>query len=147
MRDGSTPFDAERLRELSREFPGALRELDALPFGALGERRSLADESARRGVALAPFIDWMCTYHATMRLALGVRACLRGERAPRAPVIRDIVAAFASELDGACDAAFVEAVAQPPEGRLNVLVFSRLAARFGLPPDALERTLFRAEAA
>lgn len=147
LRDGSTPFDGARLRSLSREFPGALRELDALPFEELGERLRLAQGSALGGAALAPFLDWMRAYHDTMRLALEVRARLRRERNPNASLVSEIVGAFAPALDGSCDADFVNSVARPPEGRLNRLVFARLSARFGLSPRALEERLFRAEAA
>ena len=41
-----------------------------------------------------------------------------------------------------CDADFVRAVARPPEGRINVLVFRRLAEDFGAEPRALWLALF-----
>lgn len=147
LRDGTTGFSRARLSELSREFPGALRELDALPLEELSERLKLAEASARRGAALAPFVDWIRTYHDMMRLALGVRAQLGNQRAPDPRLVSDIVAAFESALDGTCDAEFVNAVARPPEGRLNHVVFARLSARFDAAPRAIEERLFRAEAA
>lgn len=147
LRDGLIAFDALELRALAREFPGALRELDALPREELVRRRELAEGSHRSETALDPLVDWMRTYHETMRLALSLRARLGRERAPAAHVVEDLVAAGTSALDGRCDVDFVSGVASPPRGRLNALVFARMAERFGERPAAIEARLFRAEAA
>lgn len=153
LRDGTSAFDAGELRALAREFPGALRELDALPIEELVRRRELAERAHGCATRPDPLLDWMRSYHATMRLALGLRARLGAERAPCPRVVDELLAAAAASLESArcaadfVDADFVQAVARPPRGRLNALVFARLADRFGAAPSAIEARLFRSGAA
>lgn len=105
-----------QLRAFAAEWPGALRELDTLP----------TDEIARRARACAdgddePWMAWMARYHALMRAALAIR---RGDDA------------------GDIDDEFARAVRQPRHGRLNVVVFARLASEFGVDARAIWDALF-----
>lgn len=139
LRRGAEPFDARTLRRLAREFPGALRELDALPMPALEDRARAVDEAARTSARLERWIEWMMAYHESMRTVLAVRSRLLSRRESPRPET------FGTEPE--FDAAFLAAVMKPPEGRLNVLVFGRLAERFGCSPQEIEARLFRAEVA
>lgn len=143
LRHGRVAFDVVALRRLSSEFPGALRELDALPLAELELRLGKVERAGQETWALEPWIEWMLAYHDTMRLALDVRARLLGQRQPSPTQVEATLGA----LGGRCDAAFVHAVMNPPRGRLNVLVFAQLGARFGRAPHEIEGRLFRAEAA
>jgi hypothetical protein len=130
------------LRALAREFPGSLRELDTVPMDEI-ERRFRALQGAARGAEPAqPWMSWMSAYHTTMRAALFVKA--RVARAPNlsADLARTAAAAASAHLGLPIDAAFVRSVASPPRGRLNAVVFDRLAGQFGVAARSIQRALF-----
>src|SRR5688572_18985867 len=114
------------LRELSREFPGSLRELDTLPLEEI-ERKGEQLESAAHGAGFEPWMQWMHEYHLTMRAALAVKQRLAGRRAPSDAVAFEIAGAVSAEVGYRCDLEFVFAVARPPRGRINPIVLRRLA--------------------
>jgi hypothetical protein len=132
------------MRALAREFPGALRELDTLALDEIERRaRALAD-AAERGETEEPWMAWMIAYHATMKAALLIKARIAKRKRLGADAARE-VAADASKVSGAIvDEAFVRAVARPPGGRLNRVVFERLAEEFGAAPDHIWEALFPA---
>ena len=131
------------LRELSREFPGSLRELDSLPLEEI-ERKSELLEQAAHGASpgIEPWMLWMHAYHLTMRAALAVKFRLAGRRAISDEVAFEIAVEVSDEVGYRCDLEFVFAVARPPEGRINPVVFRRLALMFGAEPESLGRALF-----
>ncbi len=129
--DGAVAARGE-LQRLAVEFPGCLRELDTLPREEL-ERR--ADVLARGDDE--PWVLPLARYHALMRTVLAVRRS--GGDADRIAALAD---ALAAETGIALDAADVDAIARPPQGRLVVYVFERLGALFGVEPDALRDQLF-----
>jgi hypothetical protein len=129
------------LQQLAHEFPGALRELDSLPLDEIDRRIDELEEAASRG-AVEPWMEWMHHYHVTMRAALHVKRQLAGRRNVSDRVALDIVRAVSRESGYRCDLEFVRAVARPPEGRINVLVFLRLAELFGAEPRVLWLALF-----
>ncbi len=116
---GGRPDDAARaeLRAVARQWPGALRELDSLATDEL-ERRAAA---CRGDGASADWVGWMARYHELMRAALAIR---RGES------------------PSTVDATFAAEVARPQHGRLNVVVFARLAVEVGRPAAELWNRLF-----
>ena len=145
---------AERsaLRALAREFPGALRELDTVTLVEIDKRRRTLAQAAGGG-PVETWMAWMVTYHATMRAALLVKARVattlgsprRGEsRAPSDELLRRAKTDAARLSPVPIDDAFVRAVARPPAGRLNVVVFERLGGQFGVSPDEIWQTLFPA---
>jgi hypothetical protein len=139
--------DRARLRALAAEFPGALRELDTLETAEIARRRD-ALAAAAAGGAVADWMAWMDGYHALMRAALAIKRRLAGAAsaaesakaaATLATPVRDAIAA---DTGVAVDDAFVAAVAAPPHGRLNVVVFDRLAAATGIPAKRLWDALY-----
>jgi hypothetical protein len=137
------------LRELSREFPGSLRELDSLPLEEIEKKGELLESAAREPEArpgIAPWMQWMHAYHLTMRAALAVKRRLAGRRAPSDALAFEIAGAVSAELGYRCDLEFVFAVARPPQGRINPIVLRRLALMFDADPEALGRALFPARA-
>jgi hypothetical protein len=129
------------LRELSREFPGALRELDSLPLEEI-ERKSELLEQAAHGAELEPWMLWMHAYHLTMRAALAVKFKLAGRRFVTEAAALEIAGEVSVEIGYRCDLDFVIAVARPPDGRINPVVFRRLGLMFDAEPESLGRALF-----
>jgi hypothetical protein len=130
------------LRPLAREFPGALRELDALPLDEI-DRRSLSVELALRGGPTEALLEWVSQYHALMRAALMIKRRLRGRRQVSSEEASLLASSVSRELGMHCDLELVVAVQSPPRGRLNEVVFLRLASTFGVSPDRLRTALFR----
>lgn len=129
------------LRELAREFPGALRELDTLPLDEI-DRRAERLEAAARGAGAEPWMEWLVSYHAAMRAALFVKRRLEGRRSVDERRAFELARQAARETGYRCDAGFVQAVARPRAGRLNVVVFERIEAGFGVPPGSIWQALF-----
>lgn len=116
------------LRELAREFPGALRELDAAPLAALRARA----EDLERGVA-APWITATDRYHALMRGALHAKRCLS---ALGGALDRDAFERAARDTPDAL--AWVDdlaTLAAPPRGRLVPVVVARVARELGISEE------------
>jgi hypothetical protein len=112
------PLDARdraTLKQLAREYPGALRELDSLPTDEI-ERRLAACERGGE-----PWLDWMQRYHTLMRAALRIKS-----------------GGAAVDVDDA----FARAVRRPEHGRVMAVVFTRLASELGLPRQQVWDTLF-----
>jgi hypothetical protein len=117
------------LRALAAEFPGCLRELDTLGSVEL-ERRAAACAAG----ADEPWMEWIAGYHALMRGALAARGS-SGD----GPALAAAASAAAGEP---LDEPFVRAVLAPPAGRMGVVIFRALAARFGVPAATIAAALF-----
>lgn len=142
-----TALDARpALRALSAEFPGALRELDRLPIEDIEARIEAVDAAAHAG-APAQWMEWMLAYHEAMRAALFVKRRLAGRRRVAAGQAWELAGATFQALGFRCELAFVGAVAAPPGGRLNGVVFRHVAGSFRVPPHVLQQTLFPDRAA
>jgi hypothetical protein len=123
------------LRELAREFPGCLRELDTLGAAELA-RRAAAAEAAAAGAPPEPWMAWIDGYHRLMRAAFEIR---RRQRSPE-----EVAALDAPEGPAAAemDPAFVQAVVKPPLGRIGIVVLRRLAVLFDVPARDIAAALF-----
>jgi hypothetical protein len=108
------------MKQLAREFPGALRELDSLPTDEIERRCALLESGP-----LEPWMRWLHRYHELMRAALKLRA--HPELDPAALGIDDQLA---------------RAFAAPAHGRLMVAVFDRLALEEKMDRGALWDALF-----
>jgi hypothetical protein len=105
------------LRAFANAWPGALRELDSLTTEEIRARARACDRGRDE-----PWMAWMARYHELMRAALAIR---RGEPAGEG-----------------LDDTFAREVLRPRHGRLNVVVFARLADETGQPARALWDALF-----
>jgi hypothetical protein len=107
-----------RARRLARQFPGALRELDGATVAGLTERLAgiEAELAARRGQESAPrWMRMVAEFHDELRERLRIKASVaRGEH----------VTAEEAAL-----------IANAPYGRLQELVWQRLAVRYGMTTD------------
>jgi hypothetical protein len=128
-------------RSLAAEFPGCLNELDTLPLEDIDARAEALARAAEGGPA-QDWMAWLAGYHGLLRAALRIKRRVgRGHALDAARA--EALARDASEGAAApVDAAFVHAVAAPPEGRLNAVVFERLSALHGAPGAAIKLALF-----
>lgn len=130
------------MRGLAREFPGALRELDALPLQEIERRAALFERAAERGVADEAWMEWMHRYHLTMRAALSVKRSASGQRSVSVVEARRIALRVGRECAWPCDEEFVFAVLRPRHGRISLEISARLEGALGLSPGALLPALF-----
>ena len=130
------------LRDVSQEFPGALREVDLLGPQELEQRRRSLSQAAGAEALQEPWMDWMWAYHALMRACLVVKRQLAGRKDLTERERASIAATSSAECGELVDADLVSMVARPPRGRLNDAVFTALGQRFGQTPDTLREALF-----
>lgn len=128
---GPRPTDA--LRALAAEFPGSLRELDAIPLESV-ERR-LAELDAGEPPWLAP----LDLFHRRLGAALRIRRWVRARAG--APVVAAFAEAFADDRDALPWADELERLASPPEGRTVALVVERVARELALSPADVRAAL------
>lgn len=140
---------------VAREFPGALRELEARDSGNLQLcRDQVAHERAfllahpRRRVPRQRWIRMSLAYHAALREGLAIRQWLAQHRHDAAPSQADLVRGFVSWYQQCAarqqplervDAAWLRRYATPPQGRLSTLVWEDLAALFRCAPRTVRR--------
>jgi hypothetical protein len=127
-------------RDLARRFPGCLNELDTLPLDEV-DARAAALAGAAAGGPVEPWMAWIAGYHALVRAALWIK----GRRPP--PGISadeaDRLAEAARTATGvAVGRAFVQAVADPPRGRLVEVVLGALTEIHGTPDTILRGAIF-----
>jgi hypothetical protein len=128
-------------KALAEEFPACLNELDTLPLEDIDARAEKLTRAAEGG----PFEDWMAWltgYHALLRAALQIKVRLsRGSLLDDTRAERLALDA-GEDVSTPIDAVFVRAVREPPGGRINAVVFARLAALHGVPAETIKRALF-----
>lgn len=132
------------LRALAEEFPGALRELDLLGLPEI-ERRIERLERIERSTPKNKddrWIPWILAYHALMRAALTTKRALGGMRGPSAESLPALVRGATAVAGVRLDEAFVRAVANPPSGRIAIVVLRAVARIFEAAPASLSTTLF-----
>lgn len=135
--------DRARLRELSQEFPGALRELDVLGLAELSRRiEVLADGGTLGASDDHPWIAWIHAYHRLMRTALGAKRAAGRSRRLSAELLAEVLAAAGAGTDALIDETFIRAAVDPVGGRLGVVVLRALARHFGVPAARISVTLF-----
>jgi hypothetical protein len=129
------------LRELSRRFPGSLRELDTLGLLEL-QRRAKVARAAAAGGAREPWMAWILAFHRLTAAALLIKRDLAARRRGR-PVNEGASRKQATELARfTLEPPLVASLIHPPGGRLAPVVLRELARRFAVEPRALSETLF-----
>ena len=132
---------------LSRAFPGALRELDCLPWDEL-QRRVSALRAVIEGRAVVE--HWMVlqvSYHGFMRAALRLRRMMLehagdGDLAPLA-----YQAAADEPPRERFDAQALSEIRKPPQGRLNAWVIAQVAKDYGVAGTCIESALWGVQSA
>jgi hypothetical protein len=136
---GGPEASRDRLRDLSRRFPGSLRELDTLGEAELRRRA----RAAAAGAPLEPWMAWIAAFHRLMRAALLIKA----DRRPAAELAaeggdRAVAERVAIEAGVSLDPDLVRDFRRPPQGRLAPLVIAELARRFGVGAEEMRSCLF-----
>lgn len=129
-------------KELAAQFPGALRELDMLPMSVIEARRQ-ALARVLGGDSIEPWMAWIVTYHALMRIALWIK--LRTAKQPDVTMDRAafLVRGIEREFGFGVEEQFVVDVARPHAGRLNAVVLGRLEKLFGVSASEIREAIFR----
>ncbi len=133
--------DRGDLAALARSFPGALRELDALPEEVLRARVE-GLRAARAGERHEPWVAWLADYHSLMRATLSLKARLRARKDLDEPTALKESAAVSAQSGFDLGVEYARSVARPPRGRLGVVVFDALSRRHGVEPEVLWQALF-----
>jgi hypothetical protein len=160
---GAQRFDAREarsrrsaFRRVAKEFPGALRELDATPAEVLRARHAIAGEAHRATSAGEPYplplwLELADAYHRELREALAIKHWL-ARRLPRGGTVDESIQrafrgwyarlAFRQREAPELSAAELAHYLSPPGGRVQGVVWEHMEARFGRTHAELERLLF-----
>jgi hypothetical protein len=134
---GGREASRDELRDLSRRFPGSLRELDTLGEAEL-RRRARAARLAAAGGPQEPWMAWIAAFHRLMMAALLVKADRQGARGSD----QDLAERASNQAGILLDQTLVRAFARPPAGRLVPLVLAELAQQFGVSVEEMRSCLF-----
>ena len=140
-------------QDLAQEFPGVLRQVDALELGAIQERldllEGLVQEEAERPEDLPTWalVEW--DYHKLQKEALSFKAWKRKFEVPEQKTV-DYVTFFdwwensskrATPPGCMSEALFLE-WCSPPSGRSSILIWRVLSEHYGVSEGALRQMLF-----
>jgi hypothetical protein len=135
VRDGDDPATGRQiLRDLSRRYPGSLRELDTLGAEELA-RRALAAREAAGGGAREVWVDYVLAFHRLMAAALFVKAAGREQAIDEAGASAIAGLPLAPEL--------LAALKRPAGGRITPLVLAEVGRWYGRPAREIAEILFR----
>ncbi len=157
--EDETDARSRSFREIAREFPGSLRELEHSTLDELeGRRREVALEIQACGSGAAdegPARIWVAVvleYHATLREALAIKMWLARNLPAGTSLTDGLMEEFRRWHQGhparhSPTAAFgvktLERYRRPPGGRLHAIVWERLGVQFHLERGDLEQLVFR----
>ena len=120
------PDPRGEMTSLARTWPGALRELDALPIDVIRARIAELDRALHDATRIERWMIAQDSFHRLARGALSAKRWL-GKRKRITPAIRQDFAAHAPREARAWRDALAD-IASPPRGRLMDLVHARVAA-------------------
>lgn len=130
-------------QQLAGEFPGALIELDRLQMDEIDRRIEEIETALECGTAER----WMIilhSYHALMRAALFIKARIPrkdGLSTEKAEDLSRRAHTLAQGLEPLITADFAKAVARPPQGRINTILFEILSIVFKEPAPMIQSLL------
>jgi hypothetical protein len=144
---GSEPDPRSDMAALAQRFPGALRELDALPMPEIERRLSLLDAVVDRSAQVPRWVQLQISYHGLMRAALRIKRIAAGrDRNDVERVLAELSERYRAEPDepelASFDHAALEAILEPAAGRLNPWVFARLALLHGMSAEDVRDAVF-----
>jgi len=142
----SEPAPKDELRALSGEFPGALRDLDALPLAEIHDRIDALVAAELDPARMGPWMIAELSFYGAMRGALAAKGWLK-KRRDVDDAVRDAFAREAALLTHGEEAktwlADLAHVARPPRGRIVQLAFARVARDMSLSPEEVGALVFR----
>jgi hypothetical protein len=131
-----------QMAALAARFPGALRELDALPEPLIGERLREIEAALAQSAPPARWMILQASYHGHMRVALRLRRLLRAGGVAVTQAVRAYQPSADEPPAAWLDAPTLRAIDRPPSGRLVPWVFAEVAKRHGVSADDVRRALF-----
>ncbi|MEO8878521.1 MAG: hypothetical protein ABI461_23230 [Polyangiaceae bacterium] len=134
------------LAELAARFPGALREIDELPLATIDHRLLALSNAIADPKCAESWMEAVALFHTLTRGALSAKRFLAGKKA----VDPHVRASYEKSLEGAVDAEaalvwidHLEAIANPPRGRVTDLVYPRIAEQLGISVADARRIVFK----
>ncbi len=129
------PDPRAAMAKLADDFPGALREIDVLEIHVITARIDALANAERSPSAVEAWMQAQALFHRLMRGALATKRWLRGRRRITSEIRAELIRAIPTLPRGG-DATLLlddlDRVANPPRGRLLVVVHARLAEMLGL---------------
>ena len=133
------------MRALAARFPGALREIDELPYERIEERIDVLEAVLRAETDAPAWARYAVDYHGFLRAALRIKRACTG-----CPTVDDAIALVCGTYRPADDEPSLEAIGEdgiraivrPDRGRLNPWVYARVAELHGVTPDDVRLALF-----
>ncbi len=130
------PDPKAKLAALADAFPGALREIDELPFATITSRIEEIERAEQNADAIASWMIVQLTFHRFARGALAIKRWLGRSRVAlpsRDELVRAIEAGVVMHVDEALlwiDA--VDRIARPEQGRVMGVVWRRVIDELSL---------------
>lgn len=135
----------DELAALAFAFPGALRELDCLPWEELEQRVNALREVLEGRAEVARWMVLQISYHGFMRAVLRIRRLLLEQE--RSAAVQPL--AYTPALDEPAlerfDAQAMAVIRKPPRGRLNPWVLAEVARDNAVTEACIENALWRAQ--
>jgi hypothetical protein len=144
--ESPTTDPKDSMAELAARFPGALREIDELPLLEIDAKLSALSSATSDPTHIEPWMEATARFHELTRGALVVKRWLAGkkdvnaaERAEFERIARDLP--HGSDALAWCDD--LDAIANPPRGKVTDLVFARIARELSVTVDDARRLVFK----
>ena len=136
------PDPRRAMAALAGRFPGALREIDALPLPEIRARIDALRAAESDTSRAAPWMRATARFHALTRGALSAKRWLAGGKAPDAQAFARDLPSLRHVDDARQWSANLEDIARPPRGRILDLVFARIAAELGVTREEARVLVF-----
>ena len=135
----------QELVALAAAFPGALRELDCLPWEELVQRTAAVRAVAEGKAQLERWMMLQISYHGFMRAVLRIRRLLLEQERSAGLQPLDYTPALDEPPFERFDAQALAVIRKPPRGRLNPWVVAQVARDHAVTEACIENALWRAE--
>jgi hypothetical protein len=144
--ESPTTDPKEWMAELAARFPGALREIDELPLLEIDAKLAALSCATSDPTQIEPWMEATSRFHELTRGVLAVKRWLAGKK-EIAATDRAEFERIGSDLPHGSDAIVwrddLEAIANPPRGKVTDLVFARLARELSVSADDVRRLVFK----
>lgn len=124
------PDPRAEMARLARDYPGALREIDTLPFEVIVTRLEALETAERQPSRVERWMIAQVTFHRYARGALAAKRWLAGRKTMTLRLHVAFLEAIQTMPEGGEATLFADelaAIARPPQGRLMTLVYAKVA--------------------
>ena len=134
------------MAELAARFPGALREIDELPMEAIDAKLAALAIAIDDPPGAPQWMEAIALFHTLPRGALCAKRWLAGKKEVD-HVMRATFEKSIADSPHAAEALVwledLDAIANPPRGRVTDLVYARIARELGISEDSARRAVFK----